>query len=544
MLNKGTSFTILFILIQLNSFSQIFSPAWDAGYGCNYTTFFSLIAVDSSGYLLAGSTYSDACGNISQSNYDSSLTTMDFWIVRINQGGGIVWEKRYGGYGNDFLTNVVRTPDNGFLLGGNTSSFAGNDISKPPHGGNDYLIIKIDSNGNKLWDWRYGGYSNESLAAIVPSNDGSFYLVGSSISPSSFEKSAGNFDTTFQTEDYWIIKVDSSGNKIWDRTLGGTFEDIATCAITIEEDLVVVGYSRSSNDGNKTAANLDSTLVSSDFWVVKIDPSGNILWDKTFGGIDFEQATSVLNVGNGNLLIGGSSGSPIGFDILDSPRGNWDYWLIKLDQNGNRLWSKRYGGSGYDALWKLSQRGDTIILTGDSQSPASFEKSENNLGTQQGWVVAIDTLGNKIWDKTIFTPNSGSFGAALSISNTCFVYANQTSGNSGGYKSQNNFGSGTNYWMLELCDISLGTIENSENKKNGDFIIFPNPFDNEINIHSVNKAEISKAKLFTIDNRIVPFSVSSNGSNLKALTHQLTKGLYILQIEIGENIFRKLIIKN
>jgi hypothetical protein len=492
---------------------------------------------------LSGSTASSACGTISQNNYDSTLATSDFWLVRVNQSGMLVWEKRYGGDGDDYLTNVVKTNDNGFLLGGNTKSFAGYDISKSPHGGNDFIIIKIDSIGNKLWDWRYGGYLNESLAEIVPSIDGSFYLVGSSISPTSFEKTDSNFDTSFQTADYWIIKVDSIGNKIWDRTIGGTLEDYATCAVLIEEDLVVVGYSQSGSDGNKTSSNFDGSLVSHDFWVVKIDPFGNILWDKSYGGNDFDQATSVLGMSNGNILIGGSTSSPIGHDILDSSRGDSDYWLIKLDQNGNRLWSKRYGGSGYEALGHLSKRGDTIMLSGDSKSPAGFDKSENNLGIQQGWIIAIDTLGNKIWDKTIFTSGTGSFGSAFPISNTCFVFANQTSGNSGGYKSQNNFGNGTNYWMVELCDISTSVTNDLESKINAEFVVFPNPFDNEINIYSSERSDIINARLFSIDNRQLQISFTKHSSHLKATIPSIPQGAYILEFEVGNSVIKKLLIK-
>ena len=451
---------ILFLLffVSVNIFSQVFIKSWDARYGCNYTEHTQLLPLDSNGYILAGSMISTNCGDISQPNYDSTLSTYDFWIIRIDKNGNKLWDNHYGGVGDDFLTSIIKTPDNGFLLGGISKSFLSYDVSFPPLGQSDFWIIKIDSVGNKIWDGRYGGSKNEELNQIVESDNSTYYLIGNSYSPISPSKTQNNYDSTLLTGDFWVVKIDSSGNKIWDRTFGGNMEDFGTCGvISSGSGLIVGGYSWSSSYGNKTDPNIDSTLTYPDYWILRIDSSGNIIWDRTFGGTGSDEASAIIQTNDGNYIIGGVTDSDIGFDIVDSSRGGSDYWILKFDLSGNKIWTHRYGGPGYDGLLQLANSKDNLLLSGDSESNSGFDKSENNMGSQQGWVIEVDSNGAKRWDKTLFTPGFGFNGSAYPTDSGCFIFANATSGSSGGYKSQNNYGFGFNFWIVKLCDSTFNT---------------------------------------------------------------------------------------
>src|SRR5688572_12838094 len=232
----------------------VFEKQWDKKYGGTQEEIITTFHITSdSGFVLAGNTFSGISGDISQSNFDSTLTTSDFWIVRIDQSGVLSWEKRLGGFSSENLQDAILTNDQGIIAGGQSYSDAGGDKSEPNWDStllsNDYWIIKTDVNGNKLWDKSFGGNSYELFTAIRQLSDGGFIVSGSSFSAISGDKtepSQGGWD-------YWLIRTDSSGNKIWDHRFGGTSDDFATgLVITSDGNIVVGGYSHSEASGDKS----------------------------------------------------------------------------------------------------------------------------------------------------------------------------------------------------------------------------------------------------------------------------------------------------
>jgi hypothetical protein len=224
---------------------------------------------------------------------------------------------------------VVSTSDGGYLLFGDSYSGAGGDKTQGNQGSSDYWAVKIDGNGNKVWDKTFGGTSHDYAESVVSTSDGGYLLVGYSYSGAGGDKSQnsqGGYD-------YWAVKIDANGNKVWDKTFGGNGGDEAQSVVTTSDGgYLLVGYSASGAGGDKSQNSQGYT----DYWAVKIDGNGNKVWDKTFGGTSHDYAQSVVSTSDGGYLLVGDSGSGAGGDKTQGNQGSDDYWAVKIDANGNK----------------------------------------------------------------------------------------------------------------------------------------------------------------------------------------------------------------
>jgi hypothetical protein len=253
----------------------------------------------------------------------------------------------------------------------------------------------------KDWDKTYGGSHNDALTVVRPTSDGGYILGGSSLSGDNGDKSHANqgiCDASFCTNDYWVIKLDSAGNKVWDKTFGGNRNDFLTgLAQTKDGEYILGGYSSSDISGDKTGRNQGSY----DYWVLKLDSAGNKLWDKTLGGTEADALMALQATSDGGAILGGQSPSPRSEDKSESSKGNLDYWIVKLDSAGQKEWDKTIGGLERDLLSALHLTSDGgYVLGGYSSSGISSDKSEAIRGSFDYWVVKVDAAGNKVWDRT------------------------------------------------------------------------------------------------------------------------------------------------
>lgn len=359
------------------------------------------------------------------------------------QTPAIQWENTYMGNSSDYVKSMKQNADGGFILGSYSNSGIGGDKSQFSKGVGDYWLIKTDALGNKLWDKTIGGNSLDVIASILNTTDGG-YLVGgyssSAISGDKSEASRGSYD-------YWIVKLDASGNKIWDKTYGGSlFDNLTTMDKTMDGGYILGGYSNSGIGGEKSQINKGLN----DYWILRINGSGAILWEKSFGGSGEENLESVIQTTDGGFLLGGHSASGISGDKTEMNKGGGDYWIIKLDSSGNMLWDRTIGGNGSDRLYSIAQLPDgNCILGGQSLSNAGGDKSQNSKGSSDFWIVKVDGSGNKIWDKTIGGTSSEFFAAMDLTSDNGIILGGYSISNSGLDKSENNKGV-EDYWVVKL----------------------------------------------------------------------------------------------
>ena len=258
---------------------------WSQTYGAESTDIANcLIETSEGGFALAGQSYSFGAGGY------------DFWLVKTDEDGNMEWNQTYGGTEADKAYSLVATPDGGYTVTGETSSFGA--------GGSDFWLIKTDENGNIGWNQTYGGTSTEIADSLVVTSDGGYALAG--------------FTTTNieRTGDFWLVKTDTNGNMKWNQTYGNLADWERAYALTTTTD---GGYALAGQ------VSYSGIPISNDFWLVKTDAKGNIQWNQTYGidewgQRDWEIAYSLIETTDGGFALAGDK--------------NNLFWLVKTDEHG------------------------------------------------------------------------------------------------------------------------------------------------------------------------------------------------------------------
>jgi hypothetical protein len=272
----------------------------------------------------------------------------DFWLIRTDADGNMQWNKTYGGSAWDNLGWMIQTSDGGFALVGATTDF-----------GADYFdgwLVKTDAYGNAQWNKTYGGASWEDASSIIQTADEGYVLAGYTSS-----YGAGG-------SDYWLVRTDSAGNMLWNRTYGGVGSDVAHSLIQTDDGgFALIGETRSFGAGIY------------DFWLVKTDSSGNMQWNQTYGGSEADSAYSIVQtVDGGYALIGSDS-----FGSL----------FVKTDGGGKMQWNMTYGEEVGDSLI-------SIVKTNDNGYALAGQTYSGGLYYPDFWLVKTDSSGNAQWIQT------------------------------------------------------------------------------------------------------------------------------------------------
>ncbi|MFZ1593684.1 MAG: MopE-related protein, partial [Chitinophagales bacterium] len=299
---------------------------------------------------------------ISGDKTEAAIGLSDFWIIKLNASGVIMWQNTIGGTGNDNLTDIEPVPSGGFLLSGYSSSGISGDKTEANIGLYDYWIVKINPFGTIQWQHTIGGDNNDKLLQTVKSNSGNYVLAGQSVSGISGNKT----EAQIGTEDYWLVEIDIDGNIIWQNTIGGPGYDVFESICVIENGGYLIGGTSSSNiGGDKTALSFNHIRYSevydgyeveetNDMWVIKLDSVGNVIWDKTFGSQNEEQLGNIVQANDNRFWIIGESGS-------GSYTSGFAYSTYAIDSNGLIIWSDLLNG---DVVYDMY--GDSYPLNGFS----------------------------------------------------------------------------------------------------------------------------------------------------------------------------------
>ena len=418
------------------SFAQAPAIEWQNTIGGNNADKLrSLIQTSDGGYLLGG--YS--ASGISGDKTEASLIYFDYWIVKLDAFGSIEWQNTIGGSNEDVLNSVIQTTDGGYLLGGYSESGISGDNTEAWLGGADYWVVKLDDTGNIEWQNTIGGSNTDIIYSVIQTLDGGYLLGGYSSSGISVDKTEANLGGA----DYWVVKLDATGNIEWQNTIGGSsFDYLYSVIQTSDGGYLLGGGSASGISGDKTEASLG---ISYDYWVVKLDASGNIEWQNTIGGSAWDYLHSVIQTSDSGYLLGGYSASGISGDKTEASLGGTDYWVVKLDATGNIEWQNTIGGSSDDYLYSVIQNSDgDYLLAGYSYSGVSGDKTEANLGDADYWVIKL--LG----ESNCNVPSGLSVSDLTATSAT--LHWDDAGADATGYKLQ----------MINITDNSSNTININE----------------------------------------------------------------------------------
>ena len=355
-------------------------------------------------------------------------------------------QKDLGGNDLDFFTAMALTKDGGRIAGGYSLSNISGQKTENSRGAFDYWIVKLDSANKIEFDKTIGGSKNDILTALQQTNDGGYIVGGYSFSDASGEKTQNSKGSA----DYWVVKLDNKGNIEWDKTIGGkSFDDLFALQQTSDSGYILGGYSASNKSGDKT----ENSRGGTDYWVVKLDSKGNIQFDKTIGGNDADDLTSLQQTSDGGYILGGGSFSNISGEKTENSKGVEDFWIVKLNSKGKVQFDKTIGGSETDQVNALQQTSDGgFILGGHSFSDISGDKTENRRGSNgfpDYWVVKLDGNGNIEWDKTLGGDDLDILTSLQQTRDEGYILGGRSFSNISGEKTENSRG-GDDYWVVKL----------------------------------------------------------------------------------------------
>jgi len=303
----GTDSTVI-TSAQLTNESMEWCAGYASGDDCPFDTAYSVIQTSDGGYALAGVASSELTNRA------------DFWLVKTDWTGGLVWSKTYGGPGNEYACSgsLVQTSDGGYVLAGCTDSYGA--------GGSDFWLIKTDWTGDVVWSKTYGGTGSECIFSMVQTCDGGYALAGYTDS-----YGAGGID-------FWLVKIDSAGNLQWNKTYGGTDADNAYSLVQTTDG----GYALAGETGYDFDYGID-------FWLVKTDSAGNLQWNKTYGGNGLQYANSLVQTSDGGYVLAGGSGQHFRY-----------FFLVKVRPD-----EPPHTTDDYDGLWKTANFAVKLTATDD-----------------------------------------------------------------------------------------------------------------------------------------------------------------------------------
>lgn len=326
---------------------------WDKTIGgTDYESLASILVTSDGGYLLGGSSGSNAGGDKSENDRGADRNTNkgDYWIVKLDANGLKQWDKTFGGSSPDGLTSMLQTADGGFLIGGNSASSRSGDKSLRSKGGSDFWMVKVAADGTKQWDKTIGSPYDDYLSTILTTADGGFLLSGTSGPGVGADRTAA----VRGSNDYWIVKIAADGTRQWDNAYGGSGNDKLAAVLPTPDGGYLLGGSSTSNASGEKSENCFSTKGLADFWIMKVTANGTMQWENTIGSKSNEELKKLLNAPDGGYVLAGISNSDPGGDMQSPVHGDYDIWLVKTSANGIKLWDKAIGSSKYDNLGSIT----------------------------------------------------------------------------------------------------------------------------------------------------------------------------------------------
>ncbi len=388
------------------------------------------------GFIVAGYSRSD------DGDLNLNFGGADFWVLKLDSLGNLLWQKSLGGGGDDIATAVAEIPGGGFLVTGGTTSNDGQVSGN--HGLEDVWVVRLDATGNMLWSKCYGGSKNERAEALHVTSSGDFVLAGYS------QSSDGDLTSNNGDFDYWLLKIDATGTLLWQNNFGGSLSDWGFDVAETPDGGFIATGSTFSEDGNVSA-----NQGFYDYWIVKTDASGQLLWEKNYGGAGEERAYAVDVLENGGAVIGGTSIS--GSGDVSGNNGSYDFWAIGLDPNGSLGWSHNFGGSSEDRAYAMKQLASGGFLLGGLTVSSNGDVSQH-YGSKDAWLLKLDLTGTLVWEKNFGGTGDDRFYDVRELEDGGFIAAGLST--SADFDIDGNNGA-KDVWVVRLApdsiEIDLGT---------------------------------------------------------------------------------------
>lgn len=378
---------LLITVILSISLTAQYRSEWNKTYGGAQNDCCMSVKETSDGnYLLGGYTYSYGAGED------------DFWIIKTTNDGDTIWTNFYGGAGQDECYSVIETTDSMYLFAGGTDSYGA--------GNYDCWLIKTDANGDSLWTKTIGSSAVDLAAKVIELKDGNYLLCGTTYM-------SGNAD-------FYIVKINSSGDTVWTRRYGGPSTDMCKGIMeTTDSFIVACGWTYSYGAGD------------ADYWLLKMNQNGDTLWTRTHGGPYADICNGIIETNDKNYLMAGYT--------ENSPGGETDFYILKTDTSGEKLWTETYG----DTMWQtclsvLEANNGDLYLGGSTYNVLDYNY----------YLVMADSLGGNAVVKTFGwtgASNNDEMRSMALTSDSSFLLAGKTKSIGSG---------GEDMWLIKMTDMT------------------------------------------------------------------------------------------
>lgn len=321
-------------------------------------------------------------------NYHGSA---DIWLIRTDSLHNILWEKCYGGSDADNPHKIVPITDTSFYIFGSTWSVDG-DVQSGTNGFNDVWVVKVNGQGDILWERTYGSPYYDIMNDLAVTPDGGFVFIDRIDNP------GGDISQFYGAYDVWMCKCDANGNIEWQKTLGSEgLDNGVSLIINRRGNIMVVGAVQ--YHGGMVTCYPQGAI--GNVWLVELDMQGNILWQECYGGSDYEAGINIIEVESGYIFTGvafsndgdvsGHHG-PIGLD------GKTDIWVVKIDTLGAIVWQRCLGGSDWDSPSAVfTTNAGEILVFGDTYSnDGDVSGNHSHPGYLDVWLAMLDSSGTLI----------------------------------------------------------------------------------------------------------------------------------------------------
>ena len=479
------------ILCCTLSFSQAPSVAWQKLIGgVNYESGNYNFLLDNDSLYLTSSSQSGISGDKTQICRGGD----DYWLVKTDMDGNVVWDKTMGagpvvflGPLSDEITSIKKTSDGSLLVAGFSESSISGEKTEVSRGDFDYWLLKLSATGTILWDKTLGGDDFDKPIDFFETADGNYIVAGTSLSSATGDKT----EVSRGGSDLWIIKMTPAGTVLWQKVIGGSgYDSLSSIIPTPDNGFIISSSSNSSISGDKT----ENSYGSYDIWVIKLDADFNIQWQKTIGGSLSDYPANISQTQDGGYIIGGNSESGISGLKTESNRGQSDYWVLKLDSAGAIEWQKTIGGSSNDNLSSVYQCLDgSYIIVGGTSSNISGDKTEDMKGVYDGWIVKLDAAGVLKWQKDIGGDASDNLWWITQLPDASFLL--------GGYSaSSNSFDvTATNHGNWDIWLLKLNAEDLSTNQfDTANVAFYPNPVKDVLNVSLKGNTVVKSLYIYNV----------------------------------------------
>jgi hypothetical protein len=527
---KKTLLTLALALVQIVTFGQAPAIQWQKIFGGDLPQEIQNTSDGGCVFIAKTGTFNtDATG--------AHPDSYDIWVVKLNALGTIVWQKCLGGVKYEEGNSIKQTADGGYIIAGSTLSDELAGFHNQGSGCYDIWVVKLNASGVIEWQKVLGGSSCDYAKSIQQTTDGGYVLVG--------DVGSNDGDIVSDRKSYytnaWVVKLTVTGDIQWQKLLGGTYLDHGRSILQTADGGYLIGCTAYSVDGDVT-----KLLTDADYWIVKLNSTGGIEWQKAYGGTGDEKLSRISKTSDGGFIAVGTTNSSDGnvTGLHGTANGYYDIWVIKIGATGILEWQKTLGGTNDDnggslkeATSILQTKDGGYLVGGDTSSnDGDVSGNHSNVGanSRDVWLVKLNSVGVIKWQKCFGGSSDEYNNCLVQTKDNGFLLLGTAASSNGDLPSNKDYTK--SIWIVKLAPEVLANT----GFENNNMTVYPNPAKNQINLQFPNQVTVDKIVITDLTGKVI---LTQTTNTTQVNVAPLSNGMYILEAFSGEEKYSSKFIK-